>query len=86
MENLRRGVSDRHDGHAGWTVVPRTVLHVSIEGQLEKKLEILRNRVFDNQNGCAGRTVVKTTVRHMCPLGNTWEKNERPLETRSLTT
>ena len=25
METLRRGVSDRYDGHAGWTVVGMTV-------------------------------------------------------------
>ena len=28
METLRRGVSDRHDGHAGRTVVGMTVRHM----------------------------------------------------------
>ena len=28
METLRRGVSDRHDGHAGQTVVGTTVRHM----------------------------------------------------------
>ena len=52
---------------------------------LKKKMETLRRGVSDRHDGYAGHTVVGTTVCHMCPLKNTWEKNERPFEIGSLT-
>ena len=51
---------------------------------LKKKMETLRRGVSDRHDGYVGHTVVGTTVCHMCPLKNTWEKNERPFETGSL--
>ena len=51
---------------------------------LRKNMKTLKRGVSDSHDGHAGQTVVGMTVRHMCPLKNTWEKNERPLETGSL--
>ena len=74
METHRRRVSDRHDGHAGRTVVGMTVRHMCPLEDTLKKWETLRNKVSNNQNGCAGWTFIGTTVPRMCPLVDTWRK------------
>ena len=78
METLRRGVSDRYDGHVRRTLVPTTVRHKCLLKDTWKKMETLRRGVADRYDGHAGRTVVGTTVRHMCPLKDTWKKIRDP--------
>ena len=48
-------------------------------------MQTLSGGVSDRHDGRAGQIVMGMTVHHMCPLKDTW-KNERPLETGSLTT
>ena len=38
METHMRGVSDRHEGHAGWTVVGKTVRHMCLLKDTWKKM------------------------------------------------
>ena len=67
------------------SLTTRTVVLTCVRwGTLGKKMETLRRGVYECYDGHAGRTIMGTTVRHMCPLKDTWKKNERPLEKGSL--
>ena len=55
METHRTGVSDRHDGHAGWTVVGMTVCHMCLLKDIWKK---------NGQWGISAFGTDPMTVRH----------------------
>ena len=66
METHWRGVSYRHDGHAGQTVVGTTGHKCPLKDTWEK-METLIRGVSNHHDDRAGWTVVGTMVRHKSP-------------------